>query len=97
MTTKKQPPSPITHQQLITLVAASGICNLMELEKLVQPNSKIAGLTRRIHTALVDIAGMVGGKLDADWVDIGVSASNAGMKIIKKAIKATGTTQKAGV
>jgi len=77
----------VTHEQLITLVAATGICNLMELEKLVQPNSRIAGKTRKLSEILTDIAGIVGGKLDDDWITIGVNASNAGMKVIQKAVK----------
>jgi hypothetical protein len=76
----------IGREHLITLVAATGICNLMELEKLVPTNSRLAGQVRRMHEALTNIAGLVGGKLDAEWIDIGVSASNAGMEVIKQAV-----------
>jgi hypothetical protein len=57
----------------------------MELEKLVPANSRLAGQVRRMHEALTNIAGLVGGKLDAEWIDIGVNASNAGMDVIKQA------------
>lgn len=76
----------IEREHLITLVAATGICNLMELEKLVPVNSRLAGQVRRMHEALTNIAGLAGGKLDAEWIDIGVNASNAGMEVIKQAI-----------
>lgn len=78
----------IEQKHLITLVAATGICNLMELEKLVPVNSRMAGQIRRMHESITNIAAMVGGKLDAEWIDVGVTASNAGMKVITKAIKA---------
>lgn len=80
----------IEQKHLITLVAATGICNLMELEKLMPENTRIAGQTRRIHEALTNIAGLVGGKLDEHWINVGVDASNAGMKKIGKAIKEAG-------
>lgn len=85
----------IEQKHLVTLVAATGICNLMELEKLVQPQSRIAGKIRKMHEAITEIAATVGGKLDAEWIDIGVNASNAGMKVISKAIKAEDKRQKA--
>lgn len=87
----------IEQKHLITLVAATGICNLMELEKLVPPNSRLAGQIVRIHESITNIAGLVGGKLDAEWIDVGVNASNAGMKVIKKAVVAEGKKLKAVV
>jgi DNA polymerase/3'-5' exonuclease PolX len=86
----------IEQKHLITLVAATGICNLMELEKFVPANSRMAGQIRRMHEAITNIAAMVGGKLDAEWIDIGVNASNAGMKVIKKAVVAEGKRNKGG-
>lgn len=83
----------IEQKHLVTPVAATGICNLMELEKLVQPQSRMAGKIRKIHEGITEIAAMVGGRLDAQWVDVGVNASNAGMKIIGKAIRAEGKRQ----
>lgn len=85
----------IEQKHLVTLVAATGICNLMELEKLVPANSRIAGQIRRMHESITNIAGMVGGKLDAAWIDVGVAASNSGMKVIKKAVVAEGKRLKA--
>lgn len=84
----------IEQKHLITLVAATGICNLMELEKFVPPHSRLAGQICRIHESITNIAAMVGGKLDAEWIDVGVNASNAGMKVIKKAVVAEGKRQK---
>jgi hypothetical protein len=78
----------IEQSHLITLVAATGICNLMELEKLVPANSRLAGQIRRIHESITNIAGMVGGKLDEHWINVGVEASNTGMEVIKNAILA---------
>lgn len=85
----------IEQKHLITLVAATGICNLMELEKFVPVNSRMAGQIRRMHESITNIAAMVGGKLDSEWIDVGVNASNAGMKVIKKAVVAEGKRQKA--
>lgn len=82
-------------EHLITLVAATGICNLMELEKLIPQNSRMAGQIRRIHESLTNIAGMVGGKLDEHWINVGVEASNAGMKKISKAIRDADKSRKA--
>lgn len=76
----------VNRSHLITLVAATGICNLMELEKLVPEKSRLAGQVRRMHEALTIIADLVGGKLDAEWIDVGVRASNAGMDVIKLAL-----------
>lgn len=84
----KTKPITIERSHLITLVAATGICNLMELEKLVPERSRLAGQIIRMHESLTNIAGLVGGKLDEAWVNVGVDASNAGMKVIKKAVKA---------
>lgn len=86
----------IEQKHLITLVAATGICNLMELEKFVPDNSRMAGQIRRMRESITNIAAMVGGKLDAEWIDVGVSASNAGMKVIKKAVVAEGKRNKGG-
>lgn len=49
-------------------------------------NSRIAGQISRIHESLTNIAGLVGGKLNDEWIEVGVNASNAGMKVIKKAV-----------
>ena len=84
----------IEQKHLVTLVAATGICNLMELQKFVPANSRLSGQITRIHESITNIAAMVGGKLDAEWIDVGVNASNAGMKVIKKAVVAEGKRQK---
>ena len=84
----------IKQEHLITLVAATGICNLMELEKFVPKNSRIAGQISRIHESITNIAGLVGGKLNDEWIDVGVNASNAGMKVIKKAVLAAEKLEK---
>lgn len=85
----------IKQEHLITLVAATGICNLMELEKFVPKNSRISGQISRIHESLTNIAGLVGGKLNDEWIEVGVNASNAGMKVIKKAVLAEEKKEKA--
>lgn len=85
----------IEQKHLITLVAATGICNLMELEKFVPAHSRLAGQICRIHESITNIAAMVGSKLDAEWIDVGVNASNAGMTVIKKAVVAEEKRQKA--
>jgi hypothetical protein len=81
-------------EHLITLVAATGICNLMELEKLIPTNSRMAGQIRRIHESITNIAGLEGGILDEYWINVGVDASNAGMKVIKKAARIAVKQQK---
>ena len=73
---------------MITLVCSTGICNLMELEKLLPEHSRQARGIRKVYESLVDMAALHGHKLDDDWINIGVTASNAGMKVIAKAIKA---------
>lgn len=85
----------LEREHLITLVAATGICNLMELQKLIPQNSRLSGQISRMHESLTNIAGMVGGKLDEHWIHIGVDASNAGMKKITKAIKDADKARKA--
>jgi hypothetical protein len=86
---QRDPPvNQIQQNHLITLVAATGICTLMELEKLVHPRSRIAGQITRIHEAITNIAGLIGNKLDEDWIMVGVEASNAGMNVINTAVQA---------
>ncbi len=78
----------LNKEHIVTLVAATGICNLMELEQLIPANSRTAGQIRRIHETLTKMAGDYGGKLDDYWIHVGIDASNAGMKVIKKAVTA---------
>ena len=85
----------IEQEHLVTLVAATAVCNLMEMAQLVPHNSRVAGQIRRIHESITNIAAMHGGKLDDGWITIGVNASNAGMKVIQKAITAEAKRVKA--
>lgn len=76
----------ISQNQLVTLVASIGICNLMELEKLIPQNSRMCGQVRRMQGCITNIAALVGGKLDDEWLDAGVAASNAAMGVVKQTL-----------
>lgn len=89
------PAIKLEQEHVVTLAAALAICNLAELERLVPDRSAVATKIIKIQDAIASIASLAGYKLDEYWINVGVESSNAGMKVIKKALLAEERRQKA--
>lgn len=88
-------PLKLEQEHVVTLAAALAICNLAELERLVPDRSAVATKIVKVQDAIASIAALAGYKLDEHWINVGVESSNAGMKVIKKALLAEDRRQKA--
>jgi len=76
----------ITSEQVVTIMATLNISMLMAISGQLLPHTRLGRETKLLEQAIVRYAGLNGGKLDPELVEVGVEAWNAAVKAIQSGL-----------